>query len=185
MTRVMVAGLLALAVAGGVSADDNPGAKPGAGKAGKGNGQMLLRLLERADTNKDGKISLEEFKKFAASLPGGKLKEHADQVFKRLDSNGDGYITKDEIKKAMEQMAARRAEGGKGKKPGEEAFDVQPDGRANSLREFVARAPSRDAPRQIGHVCSQIRSRIFDNDCVSLHVVVTPNRPIGNSFALR
>ncbi len=117
MKTLLAAGLLVLLTAAGASADDQPGKKPGGGKAG---GMMLAKLMEKADANKDGKISREEFMKSAESAPGGKLKQHAEQVFKRLDANDDGFITKDEIKKAQEMMQARRAAGGKpgAKKPG-------------------------------------------------------------------
>src|SRR5437868_3870580 len=98
MKNLFAAGVLALVMAAGASADDKPGARKPGGKGGAGGGQMLLKLFEKADANGDGKVSLAEFKQAAESAPGGKLKEHAEQMFKRLDANGDGYITKDEIK---------------------------------------------------------------------------------------
>jgi Ca2+-binding EF-hand superfamily protein len=42
-------------------------------------------MMRRADTNKDQKVSLEEFTNF--------LHMDAPNQFKRIDSNGDGYIT--------------------------------------------------------------------------------------------
>lgn len=49
--------------------------------------------FDALDTNKDGKLSPEEFK-----APVVKRSEKADKKFKAMDKNGDGVITKDEVK---------------------------------------------------------------------------------------
>ncbi|MCD6360951.1 MAG: EF-hand domain-containing protein [Armatimonadetes bacterium] len=59
--------------------------------------QRWQRMLERQDTNKDGKISKDEF-------PG------RDEVFDRIDANGDGFITEDEAA----AMGNRRGGGQRG-----------------------------------------------------------------------
>ena len=59
--------------------------------------QRWQHMLERLDTNKDGKISKDEF-------PG------ADKVFDRIDANGDGFITEDEAA----AMGNRRGGGQRG-----------------------------------------------------------------------
>lgn len=53
-----------------------------------------------ADTNKDGKISRDEFR--AAH------EKRSDAMFKRMDTNGDGFIDQNEKKAAGEKMHERR-----------------------------------------------------------------------------
>lgn len=60
------------------------------------------RMLEQADTNHDGKVSLEEFK--AAH------EKRVEAMFKKIDANGDGFIDKDEMRKAREAMHERMHE---------------------------------------------------------------------------
>jgi Ca2+-binding EF-hand superfamily protein len=61
-------------------------------------------LFDKADANHDGKITKEEFRRVAASVPVLKIKPgDADKLFARLDSNRDGFLTKAEIK----QLPAR------------------------------------------------------------------------------
>ncbi|MBO0699008.1 MAG: DUF1553 domain-containing protein [Zavarzinella sp.] len=102
MTRSLLlarAGLLALSLAGlaalsGPSSGQEPKVKPfldleGAFKVG--------------DTNKDGKLSKEEFEKLLSNLP--RIKDNpkaADFLFNRLDTNGDGFLSLDEFKKIAE-----------------------------------------------------------------------------------
>jgi hypothetical protein len=116
-----MAGLLVvLLIAGTAVGDDTPAA--GKGKKGAKGGQGLEAIFKKMDTNGDGYISLEEFKKAIESRPKGKLKDNPEmieKVFKRMDANGDGKISFEEFKKAREQMAERMKEG-KGKKPGED-----------------------------------------------------------------
>ena len=57
-------------------------------------------LFKAIDSNKDGKISQDEFLKLASKA--GKLKDNpalAKQVFQRLDSNNDGFLTPEEFQK--------------------------------------------------------------------------------------
>jgi hypothetical protein len=55
------------------------------------------------DTDKDGFLSREEFRKLMASLPGAKDKpKAADFIFDRLDANKDGKLSLDEFKKIAE-----------------------------------------------------------------------------------
>src|SRR5438045_1474492 len=131
MKRMILAAVAALVMAAGVYADDKtdekkPGQRPGAGqrpggggRGAGGGGMMIGRMLEKADADKDGKISLDEFKKALENAPGGRFKDNpqmADRMFKRLDTNGDGFISQDEIKKAGENMRGRA--GQRGQRPG-------------------------------------------------------------------
>ena len=60
-------------------------------------------IFKHLDTNKDGKISLEEWK---ASRLAQKDPEKAAENFKHLDTNGDGFIT-------LEEFKNRQTRGGK------------------------------------------------------------------------
>jgi Ca2+-binding EF-hand superfamily protein len=86
-----------LLMAGGVRADDD-GAKP---KKKKLDPEMLFKKL---DTNDDGSLSLEEFKKFG-EMGKGKLAEHPEvleKMFKKLDADNDGKLSLEEFKKIGE-----------------------------------------------------------------------------------
>jgi Ca2+-binding EF-hand superfamily protein len=87
-------------------ADDKPkGDKP------KGKHPDPEALFKRLDADNDGKISKEEFAKFA-DIVREKAKEKgkgknangraADAIFNRLDTNGDGYLSLEEFKKLSE-----------------------------------------------------------------------------------
>lgn len=70
---------------------------------GGGRGDPAARFAA-ADTNKDGKVSKEEFK---ASLPE-QVQGRADELFEARDTNKDGFLS-------PEEMAAGR--GGRGGPP--------------------------------------------------------------------
>ena len=58
------------------------------------------QLFKIGDTNKDGKLSQEEFLKLVSK--GGKLKDNPDlakKVFEKLDANSTGFLTPDQFKK--------------------------------------------------------------------------------------
>lgn len=75
---------------------------PKKGKFGKNKGIVLDKVFEKLDTNGDGKISKEEFKKFAENSAKGKGGQLGERLFDRLDTNSDGYLSKDEFKKLDE-----------------------------------------------------------------------------------
>ena len=53
-------------------------------------------MLKEADTNNDGKISLDEFK--------AQHEKHMQEMFKTLDTNSDGFIDEAERKAGHEKM---------------------------------------------------------------------------------
>ncbi len=56
--------------------------------------------LAKADTNNDGKLSLNEFQ----SLWTGLMRERMVDHFQRLDNDGDAVVTEEEIAKPMDRM---------------------------------------------------------------------------------
>jgi cytochrome c553 len=61
------------------------------------------RAFQLGDTDKDGKLTKDEFQKLMANNP--RVKDNpkaADFLFNRLDANGDGYLSLDEFKKIAE-----------------------------------------------------------------------------------
>src|SRR5262249_20655359 len=61
------------------------------------------RAFQLGDTDKDGKLSREEFAKLMANNP--RVKDNpkaADFLFNRLDTNGDGYLSLEEFKRIAE-----------------------------------------------------------------------------------
>jgi Ca2+-binding EF-hand superfamily protein len=68
---------------------------------GKAHGDMF----KEADTNADGKVSLEEFKV--------QHEKRMNEMFKKLDTNSDGFIDEAEKKAGHDKMRAMRKEHGK------------------------------------------------------------------------
>jgi len=83
---VSIVACMAVAVmfSGVVIAADETGKKHGEGK-------KRGERFEQADVNKDGKLSLDEFKTMCKA-------KDPDAVFKKLDTDSDGFVTKAEMK---------------------------------------------------------------------------------------
>ncbi|GAB4423042.1 MAG: hypothetical protein OHK0011_02660 [Turneriella sp.] len=86
--------LLGAALAGFAVQAQNPPGKPGR----KRPGGMPGRMLEMMDTNKDGKISKEEWQ------------AHHEQRFTEMDADKDGSITAAEVQEHHGKMLEKKAE---------------------------------------------------------------------------
>lgn len=88
-----------------------PGGQPGAGAAmGK---EMMARMFEQRDADKDGKLS------------GDEIPERMRENVSRVDENGDGAIDKAEMEKAVAKMAERGGQG-RGAKNDKDGAGVKP-----------------------------------------------------------
>jgi len=78
------------------------------GNQGPGNeadrGAMAARILERIDTNKDGKLT------------GDEIPERMRANIERIDANSDGAIEKSELETMMSRMRGGRGPGGGGER---------------------------------------------------------------------
>lgn len=114
--------------------------------------EMMKRLLEKFDTNKDGRLSAEEKANAQAEL----MKNAAPQMkelIKRFDRDGDGQLNAREQAAAREAMAKIRAQGGGAPQVGPpigfagneipaavlEKFDKDGDGKLNDEEQAAAK----------------------------------------------
>lgn len=67
----------------------------------------IEKMIERADTDKDGSLSADEV---------GPKGDRATKMFERLDTDGDGKISKEEFEAAKEKMGNRKGGDRKGGK---------------------------------------------------------------------
>jgi hypothetical protein len=67
--------------------------------------------FKKLDTNGDGKLTLEEWKK---SPLGSKDETKAEAMFKKMDADSDGSVTLEEYKKFAERMGGGKKGGKKG-----------------------------------------------------------------------
>jgi hypothetical protein len=106
-----------LVFSSGGSFADPPEAKD---TAKHGNPEVVFK---RIDTNRDGKLSKDEFKVFIDKASKGKFKDRPeliDRLFDRLDTNGDGFLSLSEFKK-LPELRAKLAEKKKAQKEAETA----------------------------------------------------------------
>ena len=91
--------------------------KPRDGQPGSGGpptGEMMARMFEQRDADKDGKLS------------GDEIPERMQQNLTRVDENGDGAIDKSELQKAMARMGDRVGKLRGAKKDGQDGAGVKP-----------------------------------------------------------
>jgi len=86
MTKIKISLLLFACMAFSLSAKHHKGHGPGM------KGPMHGKMLEKMDTDKDGKISKTEWQ------------AHHDEMFAKLDADKDGSITKDEFQAHHSKM---------------------------------------------------------------------------------
>ena len=116
-------------------------------------------LFKRGDTNKDGKLSEEEFTKLVSGSP--KLKDKPElikKLFEKLDTNGDGFLTLDEFKKLPGLIGG----GEKTEKAEKKPADITP---ASGKSSGFADKPT---PDQLAFFEKKIRPVLVDN-CYKCH----------------
>jgi hypothetical protein len=104
--RRLIAGLV---MAGAVllgTTSDAEAAKP---KAKKGAAPLAGSQFQRLDTNKDGKLSRDEFRAVQGGKGKGGKNGGTDALFTKLDTNGDNFLSPAEFAK----MGAAGAQGKK------------------------------------------------------------------------
>ncbi len=86
--KTLITAIAAFAFAGSLALAED--AKPKADKPKRDPAQAFAKL----DTNKDGKLTMDEFK---ASPMAKKNPDRAETAFKRRDKDGDGSLTAEEF----------------------------------------------------------------------------------------
>lgn len=77
-------------------------AMPVAAQQGAGQAPSPEVFMQMKDTDKDGKVTMEEFK-----APTPEQVQAMEQQFAYMDKNGDGVITADEVEAFMQEMQQR------------------------------------------------------------------------------
>ncbi len=85
-------------------------------------GPQFKEMLEKYDTDGDGRLSDTEREAAMKERREGSVNQRLDGFFARFDANGDGSISRDEVREAMEKRRAefRNSEGGKRERDGRE-----------------------------------------------------------------
>lgn len=108
----------------GPNGPGRPGA-PGAPGAGVGaNPEMMKRMFENRDQDKDGKLS------------GDEIPPQMKERLSNMDTNGDGAIDKSELEQAMKRL--------EGMRPGNRRPEGRPEGRGEGGEGVRPRRPSSD-----------------------------------------
>ena len=97
----------ALMLAGSAMAQTAP---PGAGapiSAADFQARYLTRMM-RADSDHDGRISMDEWTQWRAAHPGRNPAVDNAAAFRRIDADHDGFLSADELKAAAAKAYERR-----------------------------------------------------------------------------
>ncbi|XAR57800.1 hypothetical protein NMG60_11026066 [Bertholletia excelsa] len=102
----------------------------------------MKKVFDKFDTNKDGKISPEEYKKIVRALGKQDAESEVAKAFEAMDTDGDGFVDFGEF------MAVQKSGGGVRTKEVQEAFrafDLDGNGRisAEELREVLTKLGER------------------------------------------
>lgn len=99
MLRLLLAFAVTLVIGLGVAQAQDTTKKPPQRQR-----KSVEERFKELDTNKDGKLSKEEFMK---DVPEAR-KAAREKRFEEMDTNKDGFVTLDEMKAAFEKMKERR-----------------------------------------------------------------------------
>lgn len=102
---------------------NGPGQPGGPGAPGPGP-EMMMRMFENRDKDKDGKLS------------GDEIPPQMKERLSNIDTNGDGAIDKTEIEQAMRRL--------EGMRPGNRRPEGRPEGRTEGGEGVRPRRPSSD-----------------------------------------
>jgi hypothetical protein len=91
-------------------ASGNQFAQRGSNQASEQDGERAQRRPPNFDTNGDGSVDLDEFKK-AAPPHASRSGEDSETFFKKIDANGDGKISQDEFKASAPPHRGRPPQG--------------------------------------------------------------------------
>lgn|GEM_PF-1644273 len=103
MKKITICTVILGALSFAVNADHGRGHH---GKRPKGMGPMQGKMLEKMDTDKDGKVSKQEWQ------------THHETMFTQLDADKDGFVTKEEMKAHHQKMMAEHGKMGPGEGKG-------------------------------------------------------------------
>ena len=101
-----------------------PGGPGGPGNPGGPNPEMMARMFENRDQDKDGKLS------------GDEIPPQMRERLTNIDTNGDGAIDKSEMEQSMRRFEAMR--------PGNRRPEDRPEGRTEGGQGVRPRRPSSD-----------------------------------------
>jgi Ca2+-binding EF-hand superfamily protein len=138
-----------------------PGRKGGESAGGPLNPEMMKRLLEKFDTNKDGRLSPDEQAKAQEEMLKNAGGPAFQEFLKKFDRDGDGKLNDRERLAAMEAVQKIRAQGGGGPQAGPpivfagnetpaailEEFDKDGDGKLND-EEMAAAKKAQSGKRE-------------------------------------
>ena len=96
--RVMLLGLVAIALNGGCATDDAAKAK-----LDKISPAQIDKKFSMLDADGDGELSLTELNE---GVPDDRA-DRASKLFRRVDRNDDGVVTRRELKDAQERIKSR------------------------------------------------------------------------------